>query len=363
MVEKNTDPKGNIIHKESTTGFPKESNFYGDGVPILGYKKRDHLVFKVEQRTYSTKSAAVNDKIIYGTDLLKKLTVLNGKYSGLMKLISSEDFLLMAYNNIKSKPGNMTPGVDGRTLDGISPKFITELSKSLKDESFQFKPVKRTFIPKANGKMRSLGIPSPLDKIVQEAMRIVLSIIYEQKFSNLSHAFRPGRSCHSALKEISKWNNYNWVIEGDIKGYFDNINHRILSIILEKTIKDQQFIDLYWKLVRAGMVEKGISFDTKLGVPQGGIVSPILSNIYLHEFDIFMEQFIEKYSDKAKRITKINPEMTKYSKKLTQLNAIYQEKKDIEILKQIRSLRIERNKIPSNVLVGVRVAYVRYADD
>ena len=111
---------------------------------------------------------------------------------------------MAAYHKIKSKPGNMTPGTDAGTLDGITQDRIREIIRSLRDTSFQFKPVRRTYIPKANGKMRPLGIPSPMDKLVQEVMKIILEPIYESIFKDSSHGFRPGRSCHSALKAISQ---------------------------------------------------------------------------------------------------------------------------------------------------------------
>lgn len=128
---------------------------------------------------------------------------LEPRIKNLYKLMLSQDLYLLAYHNIKSKPGNMTPGIDEITLDGISLKIIDRITKTMQNQSFQFKPVRREYIPKANGKMRPLGIPSPMDKLVQEAMRIILEALFEPKFLNTSHGFRPGRGCHTALKEIS----------------------------------------------------------------------------------------------------------------------------------------------------------------
>lgn len=155
------------------------------------------------QRSFSTSTYAVNEKYITGEDLLSKLEIRNDKYHGLYKLICDEDILFGAYHSMKSNPGNMTPGEDGQTLDGIPKKKFKELSESLKTEKFQFKPSKRIFIPKANGKMRPLGIPTPIDKIVQKAMQMTLELIYEPIFSNSSHGFRPQRGCHTALCQIS----------------------------------------------------------------------------------------------------------------------------------------------------------------
>lgn len=139
------------------------------------------------------------------TDSMSSLIRLDSnKFTGLYKCVASIDTLVTAYDNIKSKPGNMTPGPDQMTLDGVSMEFFRELEKSLLNGSFQFKP-RRVHIPKANGKLRPLAIASPRDKIVQEAMRMILELVFEPIFSNLSHGFRPGRSCHTALKAISKW--------------------------------------------------------------------------------------------------------------------------------------------------------------
>lgn len=152
------------------------------------------------------------------------------------------------------------------------------------------------------------------------------------------------------------------MVEGDIKGFFDNVDHHVLIRILEKNIKDQRFFDLLWKLFRAGYIDEGVKYNTFSGVPQGGIVSPILSNIYLNEFDSFVMNLIEEYSTK-KYISKVNPSIVKYSVKLSQLNDEYQDNKDKDILKEIKEVREERNTIPSRIRTGTRVRYVRYADD
>jgi len=224
----------------------------------------------------------------------------------LYKLISNEDVLFGAYQMIKSNPKNMTPSSDGQTLDGISQNYFRKLSTELITEIFQFKPSERIWIPKANGKMRPLGIPTPRDKVVQKAMALLLNLIYEPEFVPTSHRFRPNRSCHTALAQIDKWSGTQWAIEGDIKGFFDNMNHTLLANLLKKKIEDQQFIDLYWKLVKAGYVEKGVKRDSLMGVPQGGIISPILSNIYLYEFDLFIKELIKKHHSTAKDITTRN---------------------------------------------------------
>lgn len=153
------------------------------------------------------------------------------------------------------------------------------------------------------------------------------------------------------------------MVEGDIKGFFDNVDHHILMNILRKHIKDQRFFDLLWKLFRAGYIDEGIRYNTYTGVPQGGVVSPILSNIYLNEFDNFVMSLIERYSSKEGLISKVNPAMIKYSTELTLLHDKYQAEKSEEILTRIKILRAERNALPSRIRTGTRVRYVRYADD
>lgn len=212
------------------------------------------------------------------------------RYDRIYRNLFNEDFFLRAYQKIHAKQGNMTPGTDGTTIDGFSRKQISQLIELLKWERYQPKPVRRTYIPKKNGKMRPLGIPAFADKLVQEVVRQILEAIYEPIFSDNSHGFRPNRSCHTALYQIkSTCRGTNWVIEGDITGCFDHIDHEILLKILLKKIDDGRFLELIWKFLKAGYLEFNQKYNSLLGTPQGGIISPILANIYLHEFDKFME--------------------------------------------------------------------------
>jgi len=201
------EPKDDKNDKESTTRSPKPSNRHGDGGPVVG-RKRTQLAPKGVQRNLSdaTKVEATIHRDKAGLDLQSALTnpQLRSEGRGLYRLMLNEELFLAAYHRIKSKPGNMTPGIDQETLDEISLEKIRRIIESLKDQSFQFRPVRRIFIPKANGKQRPLGIPSPMDKLVQEVMRMILEQIYEPIFSEHSYGFRPGRGCHSALKQITK---------------------------------------------------------------------------------------------------------------------------------------------------------------
>ena len=355
----------------TNTGSHKRSNSQGDGGFILtkhlrSYKDKQDLnwLFKGKQWNYSTKcNAEANNPGVTEKNKSNIIKLENNKFTGLYKQITELEMLILSYQNIKSKPGNMTLGTDNITLDGISMKYLENLSDSLKNESFQFKPARRVMIPKKNGKARPIAIASPRDKIIQEGMRIILESIFEPIFLDYSHGFRPNRGCHTALKEISTWNGTTWVLEGDIKGFFDSVDHHILEGLLCLHIQDQRFIDLYWKLVRAGYVEKGVYIEGQEGVPQGSIVSPILSNIYLHELDKFLFNIIDKESYKGKLISKVNPKIVNYSEKISKLALKYRETKNSETLKELKKLRKERNQLPSRIRTEIRLRYVRYADD
>lgn len=215
------------------------------------------------------------------------------------------EILKLAYESIKSKPGNMVPGTDLTTLDGINETWFLHTSQDLQWESYKPRPSRRVYIPKANGKMRPLGISSPRDKIVQQAMRMVMEVVLEGNFHDFSHGFRPFRGCHSALERIRGWKGVTWFLEGDIKSFFDTIDHHQLETLLKKHFQEVRLINLYWKMVKAGYIEwadqnKGKTVSSELGVPQGGIISPLLSNLVLNELDEHMEQLIKKREEERK---------------------------------------------------------------
>ncbi|MFE3895373.1 reverse transcriptase/maturase family protein, partial [Priestia sp. YIM B13480] len=291
-------------------------------------------------------------------------------YKRLYRNLYNPEFYYIAYQKIYAKQGNMTQGVDGKTIDGMSLKRIDDLIEALKTESYQPKPVKRVYIPKKNGKRRPLGIPSMDDKLIQEVVRMILESIYEGTFSKSSHGFRPNRSCHTALMEIKKlFDGTRWFIEGDIESFFDNINHHKLISILRRRIQDEKFINLIWKFLRAGYLEVWEYHKTHSGSPQGGIISPILANIYLNEFDKHVEQIITKFNKGTRR--KLNPTYSKINKKLTKLRKVLQEEelsedKQRDIILTIKELREERSHTPvvkPHDEDFKRMYYTRYADD
>jgi group II intron reverse transcriptase/maturase len=201
----------------------------------------------------------------------------------------------------------MTPGVTPETVDGMSLAKIGNIIKALRQERYRWTPVRRTYIPKSNGRRRGLGMPTWSDKLLQEAIRQLLEAYYEPQFSIHSHGFRPGRGCHTALQEITgHWRGVKWFIEGDICVCFDRIDHTVLLDILREHIHDNRFTRLIDNLLRAGYLEEWYYNNTYSGVPQGGIVSPILSNLVLDRLDKFVEQtLIPAYTRGPRR--KTNP--------------------------------------------------------
>lgn len=173
-------------------------------------------------------------------------------YDRLYRNLFNREFFLQAYQNIYASQGNMTAGTDGKTIDAMSLERVDRLIAALKDDSYQPKPSRRTYIPKKNGKLRPLGIPSIDDKLVQEVVRMLLESIYENSFEDTSHGFRPNKSCHTALRMIqNRFTRCKWFVEGDIKGFFDNIDHNVMIGILRKRIKDERFLRLIRKFLNA----------------------------------------------------------------------------------------------------------------
>lgn len=291
------------------------------------------------------------------------------KYERLYRYLFSEEMFAVAYQRIYAKQGNMTPGTDGKTIDEMSLERIERLIVSLKDESYQPHPARRVYIPKKNGKKRPLGIPSFEDKLVQEVVRLLLEAIYEGHFQGTSHGFRPHRSCHTALGMIQKsFAGAKWFIEGDIKGFFDNIDHNVLISILRERISDERFLRLIRKFLNAGYVEDWKYNKTYSGTPQGGIISPMLANIYLDKFDKYIKEYAAKFRKGDRR--SINPEYWRLNNKKNWLKKKLQKTSDEQIRKsylyEIAQLSKQMLSTPHKDAMDAdfrRMQYVRYADD
>ena len=291
------------------------------------------------------------------------------KYERLYRYLFSEEMFAVAYQRIYAKQGNMTPGTDGKTIDEMSLERIERLIVSLKDESYQPHPARRVYIPKKNGKKRPLGIPSFEDKLVQEVVRLLLEAIYEGHFEGTSHGFRPHRSCHTALGMIQKsFAGAKWFIEGDIKGFFDNIDHNVLISILRERISDERFLRLIRKFLNAGYVEDWKYNKTYSGTPQGGIISPMLANIYLDKFDKYIKEYAAKFRKGDRR--SINPEYWRLNNKKNRLKQKLQKTSDEQIRKsylyEIAQLSKQMLSTPHKDAMDAdfrRLQYVRYADD
>jgi group II intron reverse transcriptase/maturase len=210
---------------------------------------------------------------------------------GVYRQLFRRDLYLRAYGRIYRNAGAMTPGVTEETVDAMSLAKIDRIIDVLRRETYRWSPAKRTYVPKKNGKRRPLGLPTWSDKLVQEALRLLFEAYYEPQFSDLSHGFRQGRGCHTALQDITRrWRGVKWFIEGDIKGCYDNIDHQVLLSILAEDIHDNRLLRLISNMLKAGYLEAWRYNETLSGTPQGSIVSPILANVYLHRLDRFVEK-------------------------------------------------------------------------
>jgi group II intron reverse transcriptase/maturase len=210
------------------------------------------------------------------------------------RLLYNRDLYIQAYGRIYANKGAMTPGATQETVDGMSLAKIDELIDDLRHERYRWTPVRRTYIEKQNStKKRPLGIPTWSDKLLQEVIRAILEAYYEPQFSDRSHGYRPRRGCHTALGSIKRgWTGTKWFIEGDIRGCFDALDHQILLNILSESFQDGRFLKLIDNLLKAGYLEDWEYHKTHSGVPQGGILSPILSNVYLDRLDKFVEHVL-----------------------------------------------------------------------
>ena len=291
------------------------------------------------------------------------------KFERLYRILFNEELFYVAYQKIASNGGSTTKGSDGRSIDEMSLARIETLIASLKDESYQPHPSRRVHIPKKNGKTRPLGIPAFEDKLVQEVVRMILEAIYEGHFETTSHGFRPKRSCHTALLHIQKtFSGAKWFIEGDIKGFFDNIDHDVLVGILRERISDDRFIRLIRKFLKAGYVEDWTFHNTYSGMPQGGIVSPILANIYLDKLDKYVKEYIRHFDMGTKRRPgkESNDLANERKRTVRKLKKVKDGTEKEALVARLKAIEQERAAFPSgDEMDGSyrRLKYIRYADD
>jgi group II intron reverse transcriptase/maturase len=267
---------------------------------------------------------------------------------------------LTAYGKIYRNAGAMTPGSTSETVDSMSLDKIDAIIEALRYERYRWTPARRVYIEKKNStKKRPLGMPPWSDKLLQEVMRMILNAYYEPQFSTHSHGFRPGRGCHTALREIyHNWQGTTWFIEGDISQCFDSLDHELLVSTLSERLHDGRVLNLVRDLLQAGYMEEWTFNQTLSGTPQGGICSPILANILLDKLDKFVETvLIPKYTRGGRRTP--NYEYQRLITKSGQLR-----KKGLAA--EAEALRNRAQQMPSINPTDPnyrRLRYVRYADD
>ncbi len=296
------------------------------------------------------------------------------RFDRLYRLLRQAPLLELAKQRIAGNHGARTPGVDGRTLADETTEEITRLSAELAAGSYRPLPVRRVYIPKRNGKLRPLGIPASRDKIVQAGVSLILEALYEPVFRDCSHGFRPERSAITALRRVASAYRagVTWVIEGDITDCFGSIPHGVILNCLRKRIKDERFIDLIRRMLQAGVMEQGSYSPTYAGTPQGGVASPILANIVLHELDCWLEDVMglnPAPETPQETNARSNPAYTRLHYRIMDLQRYLDGKRPMpkhktadelrqELREKLRLRRLQPRSLPRR-----RLYYARYADD
>jgi len=292
-------------------------------------------------------------------DIIRSRGSLKLPLEDVYRQLFNPDLYLLAYGNISANHGALTPGVTDETADGMSLKKIQAVIESLRYERFRWTPVRRIYIEKKRStKKRPLGLPTWRDKLVQEVLRLILEAYYDPQFSPRSHGFRPKRGCHTAIDEIYRtWRGTGWFIEGDISACFDSLDHQVLLSILGERIHDNRFLRLIDELLKAGYLEDWKYNATRSGAPQGGVVSPILSNIYLDRLDQFVETLLPTYNRGRER--KLS---STYRALLWLRGNALQRGKWAEAHQLLRQMQLLPSREPKDPNYR-RLRYIRYADD
>src|SRR5262245_43853428 len=272
----------------------------------------------------------------------------------------NRDLYLQAYSRLYRNHGAMTPGATSETVDGMALAKIDAIIAVVREERYRWTPVRRTLIPKKSGKLRALGLPTWSDKLLQEVIRLILEAFYEPQFDQRSHGFRPGRGCHTALAEVQRIRTgTKRFVEGDIARCFDAIGHTVLLDHLRQRVHANRFVARVGRLLQAGYLEDWRHHRTFSGTPQGGVASPVLADIYLHEFDRYVTRtLIPRYARGTQRA--VNPAHQRICNRLCYL------KGKPGHAAEVRALVRARRRLPSkdpNDPTYRRLGYVRYADD
>ena len=369
QARRKQEPKSENTGIARTSGFPKSGNAHGNGSVIVGpYQTKaegQKEIQRKEKGLIIPKATVISEQgspEAKGCEPLVELRRVNTESinqvnRNLIHIIADLNTLKLAYELIKSKAGNMTRGLLPETLDGMSIEFLINISKSLRAGTFRFSPARRVWIPKpGKTEKRPLGVVSPREKVVQNAIKLVLESIYEPSFLPCSHGFRPARGTHTALKMIDQQcKGAVWFIEADISKCFDSVDHKKLLEIIGRRVQCQKTVALIKSALKAGFVDMGqLSAQADVGTPQGSVLSPLLCNIYLHELDLFMNTLAEN-TNKGKRRRQNPP----YTKILNRIAKTADTKEKHRLSKQLRKYP-SRDPMDENF---IRVKYIRYADD
>jgi group II intron reverse transcriptase/maturase len=351
-----------------TAGFPKGApgGPYGNGVIIVRNRRE---VGRMTAQIHSVRvfSSKAGHETIRGsglnTALLQNTENREIHFEPNIKAIAHIKNLIAAYELIKSNPGNMTRGTDNTTLDGINLNYFKKIQEQLRAGKYTFPPARRVQIPKP-GKEETgpLTVASPRDKIVQKAIQLVLNELYETKFLDSSHGFRPGRGTHTAVRSVdAKFQSVHYIIEADFSKAFDRIPHDKLMEVLKKDIKCSKTLKLIESGLKAGFYENNILHENLIvAIQQRSGLSPLLCNVNFHELDLYMEDLMNRYRHGARRPT--NKEYTKLQNRAKYMRLIGLDKTSPQEYKAIlRELTNTPNKAHNDSFT--RVHYVRYADD
>jgi len=340
-------PKCDLSGGLGTTGYPKRRKSYGIG----GFVRNLSTKRFFSASTFSVTACGSLEELTKNNILNKQL--INDK---LIHIVANPEVLILAYEIVKSKPGNKTPGVDAQIVNEIDLNWVYSTSNLLRAGKYKFKVARRVYIPKTgSNKKRPLTISSPRDKMVQQAMYLVLNAIYEPSFLDSSHGLRPGRNNHTALKFVKlKFQSVRWCIEANIKNNFQSISHKILLSLLKKRISCEKFMTLVKRFIKAGFIDEKFCKDFNKGPFQGNVLSPILNNIYFHELDVFMDKMCVSFSQGTRR------RKSNFFRKIQ-----YRIEKDpnAEGKRKLRKKLWQVTSKDSSDLNLKKLHYVRYVDD